>query len=261
MTVAEEIPHLFDCFLVKLDIVNCPMAEIPLADLFDLVTSSLLENYLDIIRGVVVEMLEDAMWIDESTREKMVDTGFALFEVRDGPGLIISLRAAALQRYVAQSIANRQMPISTLRIPIMVRFKMTAVEKITLEMLLRRTVGPSFGTSDLVPGPQVDSVAPVPSRSSRTGAENVAPSVQFASEDIATPRDEPRSVPGTGPANRGDNEPAINTGATFRGNPVDVELEQLAMAPLAHPSGEIMLHTATIPIANASLPLSLVVDH
>ncbi|KAI2509024.1 hypothetical protein MHU86_5400 [Fragilaria crotonensis] len=247
MTVAEEIPHLFDCFLVKLDIVNCPMAEIPLADLFDLVTSSLLENYLDIIRGVVVEMLEDAMWIDESTREKMVDTGFALFEVRDGPGLIISLRAAALQRYVAQSIANRQMPISTLRIPIMVRFKMTAVEKITprdapvavIDIVGDPPVprsGPPSNVSEgelldqvselpiSSPVPQVDSVAPVPSRSSRTGAENVAPSVQFASEDIATPRDEPRSVPGTGPANRGDNEPAINTGATFRGNPVDVEL-------------------------------------
>ncbi|KAI2497913.1 hypothetical protein MHU86_16569 [Fragilaria crotonensis] len=204
-------------------------------------------------------MLEDAMWIDESTREKMVDTGFALFEVRDGPGLIISLRAAALQRYVAQSIANRQMPISTLRIPIMVIHPSHVL--VHHRTYQKENCWTKFRTSDLVPGPQVDSVAPVPSRSSRTGAENVAPSVQFASEDIATPRDEPRSVPGTGPANRGDNEPAINTGATFRGNPVDVELEQLAMAPLAHPSGEIMLHTATIPIANASLPLSLVVDH
>ena len=229
MTIAEEIPQLFDCFLVKLDIANCPMAEIPLTDLFDLVTSSLLENYLDTIRGVVVEMLEDAMWIDKSTRERMINTGFALFEVRDGPGLVISLRAAALQRYVAQSIANRQMPISTLRIPVMIRFKMTAVEKITPEDAPITVIdivgdppatrsGPPSNVSEgelldqvselpiSSPVFQVESVAPVPSGSNKTGAENMAPSVQFASGDIATPRDEPGPVPGTGPINRGDRQ-------------------------------------------------------
>jgi hypothetical protein len=129
MTVAEEIPQLYDCFLVKLDIKNCPMAEIALVDLFDLVTSTLHENYLDTVRRTIAKMLEDAMWMDETTRTAVMKSGFALFEVREGQDLVISLRAAALQRYIAQPIANRPTPITTLRIPIMIQFKQFAVSE------------------------------------------------------------------------------------------------------------------------------------
>ena len=91
MTVAEEIPQLNDCFLVNLDLENCPtMAEIPLSDFFNImVTSSTLdENYLDVLTETIVGMLEDAMRIPGTTRTVMLSTGFAVFEVCEG-GLII----------------------------------------------------------------------------------------------------------------------------------------------------------------------------
>ena len=45
MAGAEEIPQLNDCFIVNLDIEDSPSAEIPLTELYDMVTSTFLDNY------------------------------------------------------------------------------------------------------------------------------------------------------------------------------------------------------------------------
>ncbi len=107
---AQEVLQLHDCFLVKIDIKNSPMAEIPLADMFDMVTSTLLDNYRDSLREAIIQVLEDTMWIDGSMMAALENAAFGMFDVREG-GMIISLQTASLQRLVTQTIANREMPI------------------------------------------------------------------------------------------------------------------------------------------------------
>jgi hypothetical protein len=127
MVAAEEVLQLDDCFLVHIDIESCPMAEIPLTDIFDMVTFTIFDNYREILRDTIVQMLEDTTWVNESTMSTLLDAGFGTFQVRDG-GTIISLRQAALQRLVIQSIANRATPVVSMQIPIMVRFLLSDAE-------------------------------------------------------------------------------------------------------------------------------------
>ena len=61
MTVAEETTMLNDCFIVSLDVEDSPSAELPLAELYDMVTSCLFDNYRDTIRDTVIQILEDTM--------------------------------------------------------------------------------------------------------------------------------------------------------------------------------------------------------
>ena len=100
MAVTGEAPPLNDCFIVKLDIEDSPSAEIPLTDLYDMVSSSLLENYRAIIQDTVVQILEDTMWINATMMTAFLNAPFSIFDIRDG-GLAISLRAQGLQRFVS----------------------------------------------------------------------------------------------------------------------------------------------------------------
>ena len=76
MAVAEEVLQLYDCFLVNIDIENCPMAE-PLTDMFDTVTFTLFDNYQETLcPTTVVQMLEDTPWTNASTRATLLDAGF-----------------------------------------------------------------------------------------------------------------------------------------------------------------------------------------
>ena len=94
---AEEALRLHDCFLINLKIDDCPMAEIPLGDLFDLATSTLLDDYQAVLRGTIVEMLEDTTWLSTTTMTGLLEAGYGMYHVREG-GLVILLRRAALQQ-------------------------------------------------------------------------------------------------------------------------------------------------------------------
>ena len=52
-------------FVITIDIVDCPMAEIPLTEVFDVLTMSLVDNYHDVIRESVLQQLEDTTWLSE----------------------------------------------------------------------------------------------------------------------------------------------------------------------------------------------------
>ena len=83
MAIAEEFLQLNDCFLDNIDIDNCPMAEIPLTDMFDMVTFALFENYQETLRATVVPILEDNPWTNAATRATLLDAGFSIYHVRD----------------------------------------------------------------------------------------------------------------------------------------------------------------------------------
>lgn len=77
MEVTEEILQLNDCFLIDLDIESCPSAEIPLTELYDILTSSLLDNYRETIHLMIVQMLEDTMWVNPTMMETFLNAAFS----------------------------------------------------------------------------------------------------------------------------------------------------------------------------------------
>ncbi len=63
MANAEENPVPSDYVVITIDIDNCPLAEVPLAEIYDPNTSLLLDDYHNVIRGYVVQQLEDTTWL------------------------------------------------------------------------------------------------------------------------------------------------------------------------------------------------------
>jgi hypothetical protein len=108
MAIAEDIPLLNDCFIVSLAIEGSPSAEIPLTEFYDMVTSTLNDNYRAIIREMIVQILEDTMWINPTMMTIFLDATFSIFDIRDG-GLAVLLCTAGLQRLVTQSIGQFQL--------------------------------------------------------------------------------------------------------------------------------------------------------
>jgi hypothetical protein len=123
MGSAGEISQLHNCFLIRIEIENSPVAEISLVNVYDMVTSTLLDNYRDTIREAIVQILKDTMWVSKIMIEEFICASFGIFEVCEG-GMAVSLLTSSLQRFVSQSILSRSMiPIESIKIPLWIRFK------------------------------------------------------------------------------------------------------------------------------------------
>ncbi|KAI2501680.1 hypothetical protein MHU86_12804 [Fragilaria crotonensis] len=103
MSDAGELRHDDDCLVVTIDIVDCPMAEIPLTEVFNVLTKTLLDNYHDVIRDSVLQQLQDTTWLSEDLIPLLTDSGFGMYHARDR-NHIISLKAciAALDQPAPQ---------------------------------------------------------------------------------------------------------------------------------------------------------------
>ena len=123
MTAAEEVPLLNDCFIISLAVEGSPSAEIPLNEVYDMVTSTLRDNYRTNIRETIVQILEDTMWINSTMMELFLEAPFSIFDIRED-GLTVSIRTAGLQRLINQAIANRPFPIVDIKIPILIKLKL-----------------------------------------------------------------------------------------------------------------------------------------
>jgi CheY-specific phosphatase CheX len=69
--------------VITIDIDDCPMAEIPLTEIFDLGASLLLNDYHNFVRGYVVQELEDTTWLTDVTTPVLHDAGFGMYYSRD----------------------------------------------------------------------------------------------------------------------------------------------------------------------------------
>ena len=121
MTDAEEIHYDNDCLVITIDLVDCPMAEIPLMEVFDVLTMTLVENYHDVIRETVLQQLEDTTWLSDDLLSTLTDPGFGMYHARDR-NYVISLRKPALQRLILQCLRDRPRPSDILHVPILIRF-------------------------------------------------------------------------------------------------------------------------------------------
>ena len=215
MAIAEEVLPLNDCFLVNIDIENCPMAEIPLTDLFDMVTFALFENYRDTIRATVVQMLEDTPWTNATTRATLLDADFGIYHIRE-EGMVISMRQAALQRLIVHSIAVRETPVVTMQIPITIRFLLSDVDmpmppKASIDASdagSQRSTNRSGPPSNVSEAELLDHVSELPGPSPVLQTRGT-PAIVFG--EASTIPDTSNAIP-----------PGTNT-ATFRGRPVNVD--------------------------------------
>ena len=196
---AEEIQYDNDCLVITIDIVDCPMAEIPLTEVFDVPTMSLLDTYHEVIRNSVLQQLQDTTWLPEDLLPSFIDPGFGMYHARDRNS-IISLRKPALQRLIIQRLKDRSRPSSLVHVPVLIRFLIPDVD---------------------IPKPPGSSVASGSVHESRSRhSHRGPPSVIDTSVQVDTPPvDEGTPAPPTSNIGAGVN-PVIPA-QTFRGQPVD----------------------------------------
>ena len=99
------------------------MAEIPLSELLDPDTATLVPEYQKIIRETVHQQLEECTWLanDDETRTRLTDAGFGMCHVRER-GAVITLQKAALRRLIDQRFDDRTTPTSMVHAQVLIRF-------------------------------------------------------------------------------------------------------------------------------------------
>ena len=218
---------------------------------YDLVTSSLADNHREIIRKAIVQILEDTMWITPTMMSVFLDAPFSIFDIRVD-GTAISLRATSLQRLIMQSIASRSTtPIVDLRMPLLIKFKSPEVSlprpPSTLapsvrsdesdRMINRSGPPPNVSETELLDQvSELPGISPVPQKLRAVSTPRTAEglhsttdvtrgdmsvpgteSSEAAHDDNTMPQHPPQRTTTFAPG------PYPSVGATFRGNPVDVD--------------------------------------
>jgi hypothetical protein len=121
MSDAREIRYDDDCLVITIDIVDCPMTEIPLTEVFDVPTMTVRKTFHDEIRTSVPQQLQDTPWLSEYLLPSLVDPGFGICHARDRNS-IISLRKPALQRLIKQRLQGLSQQSDLVHVPILIRF-------------------------------------------------------------------------------------------------------------------------------------------
>jgi hypothetical protein len=127
MTDAEEIQYDNDCLVISIDIVDCPMAEIPLTEVFDVPNKTLVDNHHDVIRDSVRQQLEHTTWLSADLLPTLTDPGFGMYHARDRNSVIM-LRKPALQRLIIQRLKDRSRPSDIVHVPVLIRFLLPDVD-------------------------------------------------------------------------------------------------------------------------------------
>lgn len=126
MSDAGEIQQPNDYVVIKVDIDDSPLVEFPLSELFDIAASTVVEDYLNVIRAYVTQVLDDTTWLDKICRLGLLRTEFGVFYRREDGG-IFSMRQPALQRRIAQTLRSRKGSPHSIEVPVLVRFLCPAI--------------------------------------------------------------------------------------------------------------------------------------
>ncbi|KAI2500623.1 hypothetical protein MHU86_13844 [Fragilaria crotonensis] len=82
MSVFEESNHDDDFIILNVDIDDCPIAELPLTEIYDVTSSLLKDNYLETLRTYILQQLEDTPWLEDQSVSPLFDAGFATYHRR-----------------------------------------------------------------------------------------------------------------------------------------------------------------------------------
>ena len=106
---------------MTVDIEDCPLAELPLTEIFNVENMKINDDYLMTLRGYIEQQLEDTSWLDDRSTSPLFDAGFSTF-TRKANGDIVSLRKPAFQRLIEQTLRHRESNDNPVSIAIFVRF-------------------------------------------------------------------------------------------------------------------------------------------
>jgi hypothetical protein len=127
MMAPREFYHADDHVVITVDIEDCPLVEFPLVDLFDIVTSTVVDNYLEVVQDYVTQVLEDTTWLDKQTRLCLLRARLCVYHRRH-EGELLTLRQPALQRSITQMLRCRNgTHCHPIEVPLFIRFKQLAI--------------------------------------------------------------------------------------------------------------------------------------
>ena len=218
MSVPGESHHPDDIVILHVDIDDCPIAEIPLTEIYDIDVSRLKDDYLATLRNYVTQQLEDTTWLEDQSVSPLFDAGFATYHRRPN-GDILSLRKPALSRLINQSLRSRTDVNDPISVPILIRFMIPESELPTRDnraptvpsVIGGRGADGASGAESIVD--LSDTRSAVPLRTS-PAASDVAPTeLQFGNTNEPLLDDNvAANVPAPGP--------------TFRGHPITFLTDQ-----------------------------------
>ncbi|KAI2493041.1 hypothetical protein MHU86_21515 [Fragilaria crotonensis] len=122
LTAPGRLYHPDDHVVMEVDIEDCPVADVPLTEIFDTVNSVLIDDYLVVLRTYISQQLEDTIWLDDQSTTPLFDAGFATFH-RKADGTVQSLRKPALQRLIERTIRDRPNVTNPIGVKILIRFQ------------------------------------------------------------------------------------------------------------------------------------------
>jgi hypothetical protein len=128
MMVSKEFHHSDDYVVITVDIEDCPLVEFPLTELFDIATSRIVDNYLQVVQDYVMQLLEDTTWLDMQSTSCLLRARFSIYHRRD-KGELLTLRQPALQRLISQMLRYRNGIHSChpIEVPLFIRFLRPAI--------------------------------------------------------------------------------------------------------------------------------------
>ncbi|KAI2490784.1 hypothetical protein MHU86_23782 [Fragilaria crotonensis] len=121
MSDAGEIQYPNNRVLLTVDIEDCPLVEFPLCQLFDFATSTIVDDYLEVLQNYVTQVIEDTTWLDKQCMSRLLSTEFGVFH-RVDDGSIYSSRQPALQRRIIRTLRSCGGSHRPLEIQLFIRF-------------------------------------------------------------------------------------------------------------------------------------------
>jgi hypothetical protein len=122
LTAPGRSYHPDDHVVIEVDIEDCPVADVPLTEIFDTVNLVLVNAYLDVLKMYIAQQLEDTIWLDDQSNTPLFDAGFATFH-RKADGTVQSLRKPALQRLIERTIRDRPNVTNPIGVKLLKRFQ------------------------------------------------------------------------------------------------------------------------------------------
>jgi hypothetical protein len=202
------------------DIVDCPVADVPLTEIYHTVNSVLINDYLYVLKTYIVQQIEDTIWLDNQSTTPLFDAGLATF-YRKADGTVQSLRKPALQCLIHQTIRNRRNVSAPVRVEILIRFQIP-ISKLPRQIYSPPTVqsvvgGRNDDESDRresqARGSGIQSSAPQDNSGPGTNQGRPDTDLQYVGPPLLDNTTEPSAVPA---------ERTSTAGSNFRGLPVNV---------------------------------------
>ncbi|KAI2501854.1 hypothetical protein MHU86_12619 [Fragilaria crotonensis] len=204
----------------QVDIEDCPVADVPLTEIYDTGNATLIDDYLSVLKRYVVQQIEDTIWLDDQSTTPLFDAGFPIFH-RKADGAVQSLRRPALQRLIDQTIRNRPNVTDLVRVEILIRFQ------IPISKLPRQSRSPPTIPS-VVGGLNDDESDHRESQTGVSGLQSSAPQDNPAPTANRSPNETDLQFIGppllddaTGPPDE-TTERTNTAGSNFRGMPINI---------------------------------------